>query len=259
MDFVEEPEDNMVLSGVKGKALFLFKDGKKKMFPDFHTFTAMGFDQTSIRRMKDEKLATIPQGDNVQAIAPPPTFREEDWSFHRHCEDPPALINDLGVIANNGDLYLQSKLVQKVKRTKKIEILALGGSITAGGYFEGFLKLMREEEELEVVIHNHGHGATDLTYTIFCIEMDHYNPDLVLIDFSVNDNDHPKLMEGLLRKALTMGKAPPVVAIVNFWVASNCPPPRYLIHAQHYNVPLINVYVFCYTLFFLLPSFFLCL
>ncbi len=239
--FVEEPEEDMVLSGVKGKALYLFKDGKRHMFPDFYTFTAMGFNHTSIYRMSDDKLGMLPTGDRVAAIAAPPAFREDDWMFHAHCEDPPRLVNDLGVIANNGDLFLQRKLVEKVQKTKKLEILALGGSITAGGYFEGFLRELREEEELEVVIHNHGHGATDLTYTIFCIEMDHYSPDLVLIDFSVNDYGHPKLMEGLLRKALVMGKQPPVVALVNFWVEKGCPTARYLLHAQYYNVPLINL------------------
>ena len=239
--FVDEPEENMVLSGVKGKALYLFKEGKRHLFPDFYTFTAMGFNHTSIHRMVDDKLGALPIGDRVAAIAAPPVFREDDWMFHAHCEDPPRLVNDLGVIVNNGDLYLQHKLVEKVQKTKKLEILALGGSITAGGYFEGFLKLLREEEDIEVVIHNHGHGATDLTYTIFCIEMDHYSPDLVLIDFSVNDYGHPKLMEGLLRKTLVMGKEPPVVALINFWVEKGCPTARYLLHAQYYNVPLLNL------------------
>ena len=239
--FVDEPEEGMVLSGIKGKALYLFKGGKRHMFPDYYTFTAMGFNQTSIYRMSDDKLGALPTGDRVAAIAAPPVFREDDWMFHAHCEDPPRLVNDLGIIANNGDPYLQRKLAEKVTKTKRLEILALGGSITAGGYFEGFLKLMREEEELEVVIHNHGHGATDLTYTIFCIEMDHYSPDLVLIDFSVNDYGHPKLMEGLLRKAMVMGKEPPVVALVNFWVEKGCPTARYLLHAQYYNIPLINL------------------
>lgn len=243
VDFLEDgtPPENTVLSGVKGKALYLFQKGEKHMFPDYYTFTAMGFNQSSIRRMREDKLDTIPEGTRLKAIAAPPTFREDDWMFHAHCEDPPRLVNDLGVIANNGDIHLQRQLVEKVKKTKKLEILALGGSITAGGYFEGFLKLLREEEGIDVTIHNHGHGATDLTYTIFCIEMDHYSPDLVLIDFSVNDNDHPKVMEGLLRKAITMGNKPPVVALVNFWVERACPTARYLVHAQYYNIPLINM------------------
>lgn len=243
LDFLEEPPENQVLSGVKGKALYLYQNGQKHMFPDYYTFTAMGFNQSSIRRMREDRIDSIPEGTRLKAIPAPPTFREEDWMFHAHCEDPPRLVNDLGVIANNGDIYLQRLLVEKVKKTKKLEILALGGSITAGGYFEGFLKLLREEEGIEVTIHNHGHGATDLTYTIFCIEMDHYSPDLVLIDFSVNDNDHPRVMEGLLRKAMTMGQRskPPVVALVNFWVERACPTSRYLVHAQYYNLPLINM------------------
>ena len=61
--FVDEPEENMVLSGVKGKALYLFKGGKRHLFPEFYTFTAMGFNHTSIHRMVDDKLGALPIGE----------------------------------------------------------------------------------------------------------------------------------------------------------------------------------------------------
>ena len=44
-----------------------------------------------------------------------------------------------------------------------MEILALGGSITAGGYFLEFARSLRERNNLSVVVHNHGHGATEIT------------------------------------------------------------------------------------------------
>ena len=52
--------------------------------------------------------------------------------------------------------------------------------------------------------------------TIFCVDIDHYQPDIVMIDFSVNDQGPPKLMEALLRKTLSM-KSRPIVLLVSEW------------------------------------------
>ena len=46
------------------------------------------------------------------------------------------------------------------------------------------------------------------------MDVDHYEPDLVLIDFSVNDMGSPKLMEALIRKTLSM-KSKPIVLLVS--------------------------------------------
>lgn len=70
--------------------------------------------------------------------------------------------------------------------------------------------------------------------------MDRYQPDVVLIDFSVNDYGHPKLMDALLRKALSFPSRP-LVVLVNLWVHIRCPVPRYLVMSQYYQIPLINI------------------
>jgi hypothetical protein len=76
--------------------------------------------------------------------------------------------------------------------------------------------------------------------TIFCVDIENYSPDVVLIDFSVNDYGHPKLMEALIRKVLMM-KSKPIVVMVNLWVTEHCPVTRYLLHSYYYQLPLINV------------------
>ena len=43
-----------------------------------------------------------------------------------------------------------------------MDILLLGGSITAGGYFMEFIRLLDIEAKLNVSYHNHGHGAIEL-------------------------------------------------------------------------------------------------
>ena len=72
------------------------------------------------------------------------------------------------------------------------------------------------------------------------MDIEKYSPDLVLIDFSVNDYGHPKLMDALLRKVLML-KSKPIVAIVNLWGSAHCPTPRYLLHSFYYQIPLISV------------------
>lgn len=71
--------------------------------------------------------------------------------------------------------------------------------------------------------------------SIFCVDLERYSPDLVLIDFAVNDYGPPKLMDALLRKVLSM-PSKPVVAIVDLWVRTLCGPPRYLLHSFYYQV-----------------------
>jgi hypothetical protein len=52
-----------------------------------------------------------------------------------------------------------------------------------------------------------------LSDTIFCVDIEKYEPDVVLIDFAVNDMGPPKLMEALIRKTLSM-KSKPIVLLV---------------------------------------------
>lgn len=69
-----------------------------------------------------------------------------------------------------GEYSRFNQVVNRVRSTGKIDILALGGSITAGGYFMEFARSLREKSNLNVTVHNHGHGATEITckYTCYC-------------------------------------------------------------------------------------------
>jgi hypothetical protein len=72
-------------------------------------------------------------------------------------------VNDLGLVPNMGNFAKYISVLKRVKTTKKLELLALGGSITAGGYFMEFVRSLKENEGLDVTVHNHGHGATEIT------------------------------------------------------------------------------------------------
>ena len=63
-DYITLPDlhEGMIIASNNGKALFLYKNGKKHSFPDFHTFTAMGFNGAAIKKMKSEDLSKVPKG-----------------------------------------------------------------------------------------------------------------------------------------------------------------------------------------------------
>ena len=127
------------------------------------------------------------------------------------------------------------------------------------------MRLLNNVSNYNVTYHNHGHGATEITCklsnyrlirrsfkfiqlhyyshkkdTIFCVDIEKYSPDLVLIDFSVNDYGHPKFMEALLRKVMLL-ESHPIILLVNLWVKEDCPVTRYSLHSFYYQLPLINI------------------
>ena len=72
------------------------------------------------------------------------------------------------------------------------------------------------------------------------MDIEKYSPDLVMIDFAVNDYGPPKLMDALVRKVLSLPSRP-IVVIVDLWVRNLCGTPRYLLHSYYYQIPLIDV------------------
>jgi hypothetical protein len=155
--------EGKVVTGQKGKALFLVKNGERLMFPDFFTFQKMGFDTSVIVKISDETLHALQLGEPIPKIQAPPPFRPDDYMYHAVCEDPARLVNELGVIANVGNFQRHMNVLRRIRSKKSMDILALGGSITAGGYFEYFKKILTEKQNYTVTVHNHGHGATEIT------------------------------------------------------------------------------------------------
>jgi hypothetical protein len=77
---------------VKGNrnALYLVRNGQRAQFPDFYTFTQMGYNMSVIRKIPDADLNSIPLGSPVSAIA---VYRPEDFMYHRLCSDPDRLVS----------------------------------------------------------------------------------------------------------------------------------------------------------------------
>ena len=193
-DNIADQYEGKVVKGNRN-ALFVVENGARRQFPDFYTFDKMGYNTSSIIKIKDDILNSIDLGPMIKAIPAPPPFRPDDYMYHEQCNDPDRMINDLGLVPNMGHFFRYNEMIKRVRSRNHIDILALGGSITAGGYFLEFVQLLKDKHGLNVTVHNHGHGATEITYTLFCVDIDRYEPDLVMIDFAVNDYGPPKLME----------------------------------------------------------------
>ena len=61
---------------VKGNrnALFLIQNGARLQFPDFFTFEKMGYNSSSVMKIKDDVLMSIPLGPMIAALPQPPHF-----------------------------------------------------------------------------------------------------------------------------------------------------------------------------------------
>jgi hypothetical protein len=79
---------------IKGNrnALFLVENGARRQFPDFFTFDKMGFNSTSVMKIKDDILTLIPLGPMIKALPQPPPFRPDDHMFHEQCGDPDRMV-----------------------------------------------------------------------------------------------------------------------------------------------------------------------
>lgn len=84
----ESPLEGQIVKGNRN-ALYLVRDGKKKVFPDFYTFTQMGFTVDAVKKISDDVLNSIPLGDPVAAI---PVFRPDDYMYHKVCDDPDRMV-----------------------------------------------------------------------------------------------------------------------------------------------------------------------
>lgn len=77
---------------IKGNknAIFVVENGVRRMFPDFNTFSKLGYEITKIHKIPDDVLNSIPLGPIINSI---PVFRPEDYMYHVTCDDPTAMVS----------------------------------------------------------------------------------------------------------------------------------------------------------------------
>ena len=131
-------------------------------------------------------------------------------------------------VVNRGNLYRISRAMQRAMEGQPITVGFLGGSITQGClsstpetcYAYLVYRWWRERfPGSEVTYLNAGIGGTSSQFGVARVEEDllSHNPDVVIVEFSVNDEDNAHFLEtyeGLIRK-IYGSKTRPGVLIVN--------------------------------------------
>lgn len=132
-------------------------------------------------------------------------------------------------VSHRGNQARLKKVMKRAAAGEKLTIAFLGGSITQGSlatkpelcYASRVSNWWRENyKEADFTFINAGIGGTTSHFGTARVEEDvlSYQPDLVFVEFSVNDDPTPFFMEtyeGLVRKILLADTAPAVVLIHN--------------------------------------------
>lgn len=164
---------------------------------------------------------------------------QNDTSLHQLTFIPPSQVHIASMLFH--------RLGKMKNEGKTLNALFTGSSITTMGYFYGFLEFLRNIEGLKVEAFNRGFGATDTTYSLFCIDIDDSKPDIVFADMRHSDwAKRSDVAEALFRKYVTMRTADghvPLVVVINFsHMGDECPlPVKYNAIAMHYGFPIIDL------------------
>lgn len=164
-------------------------------------------------------------------------------------------ICDRGIISL-GNLYPFQRAIKKVERGEELRIGFIGGSITAGslaskpdlGYAYLVYRWFYDKFPMANVKYiNAGIGATTSRMGVARVEEDllSQNPDVVFVEFSVNDSNEDRFMEtyeGLIRRILLHSGRPAVILINSIAYDSGVNAQE--IHnrvGQYYSFPIVSM------------------
>ena len=150
-------------------------------------------------------------------------------------------------ILNHGSFETIVYHMKRISEKKEATFLFLGGSITAHyRYYTQFLDSLAKKN-IKIKVHNYAHGGTGAGYTLYCESIHNLVPDVVFIDYGVNELPPSPEYESLIRKMLFLPD-PPLIILVNFINASNrlCNlEPNFLGKNLNFNI-LFSLLIFLY-------------
>ncbi|AHF89822.1 hypothetical protein OPIT5_05820 [Opitutaceae bacterium TAV5] len=160
-------------------------------------------------------------------------------------------------LVSPGDDTRLREVFARARRGEPITLAAIGGSITAGARatqpenryvtrLAGWWLTAFPDSPLKLV--NAGIGATGSNYGALRLQRDvlSKNPDLVIVDFAVNDLNDPagraESYEGVIRQLLAHRPQPPAVVLVFFLRNDGANAQQTQIETgRHYQVPMISI------------------
>jgi lysophospholipase L1-like esterase len=153
---------------------------------------------------------------------------------------------------SNGDLTRLTGVVAKARRGEPVTIGVIGGSITVGAFasnpqnsYAGRLLAWWQEKfpQCEFRLVNAGAGGTGSMYGALRAEKDllFAKPDLVVIEFAVNDNwTDGEAYEGLVRQILAQPNSPAVVLLFMMWERGGNDQEMQAKIGAHYGLPMVS-------------------
>jgi lysophospholipase L1-like esterase len=144
--------------------------------------------------------------------------------------------------------------MDRARRGEDITIAVVGGSITAGNLASStetrFTNLMTDWwietfPTSNITLINAGLGGTGSDLGTFRLYRDvlSYNPDFIVVEFSVNDSEGEyaeKMMEGLIRQALMYDSLPGVMMLILKQQSGVSAQASHKPVGNHYNVPIVS-------------------
>lgn len=147
------------------------------------------------------------------------------------------------------------EIFKRAEVNKKLTVGVIGGSITAGANASDFQQtayaplvvqwFRKKFPQTEIHFVNAGIGATNSLFGVHRVDGDllSYKPDIVIIEFSVNDQGESRTKasyEGLIRKILKSENKPAILALGLMDMQGNSWQKYHLEVCNHYHIPYIS-------------------
>lgn len=164
-------------------------------------------------------------------------------------------------LISTGNNYRMKKIIEKAKNGENVTIAYIGGSITEGAgasganksyayqSYEYFKDTYGKGDGSNVSFVNAGMGGTPsalgiIRYDRDVTEYENIEPDIVFIEFAVNDYQEPtngEAYESLIRKVLSSKKSPAVVLMFSVFQSKWNMQSLYIPLGEYYHLPMLSV------------------
>jgi len=163
-------------------------------------------------------------------------------------------------IISQGNNYRMKKVISKIKKGEKVSVAVIGGSVSEGagpekftdGYAYQFFRALKTKyapgDGSNLYFNNAGLSGTGsllgiLRYKKDVVEVCGNNPDLLIVEFAVNDNGDvlcQRSFEAIIRNALLADPECAVIALYCVATYGNTSAQKKPI-ADYYSIPQINM------------------
>lgn len=193
-----------------------------------------------------------PEATEAPEVTPTPALTEEEIWYQEMIEDS---------LVSTGNNSRVRDVIERAKAGEDVYIAAIGGSITEGEgakpymncyAFQTYMKFLTEYAGGGSNVHfiNAGISGTPSTLGVLRYQRDvidkneGHQPDLVIVEFAVNDGDDPtkgETYEGLVRHILQAENDPAVVLVFSVFQSKWNLQDRLQPIGEYYGLPMVSI------------------